>query len=264
MDSPLELVQFVVRSRNRVTALRALSSEPRSRPDLQAETGVPRATLSRILGDFRRRDLAAREGHAYRTTPLGDLFATELGALVEAVGTMQELQTVAPWLPLEDLDTDLADLRDARVTLPTQADPFAPMRRAASLLEGVERVRMLCYSVVHEPVVAEWRAITERGQRFEGVVATDTLDAISADPRTAERMAEVIAAENATLFVHEGSVPYQLTVADGTVLLVAIDETGAIQGLVETDDGGVRSWAERTIDAYRSEAEAVGPGALAP
>jgi predicted transcriptional regulator len=78
MDSPLDLVAFLTRSENRVETLLALADGPATRPDLQDETGVARATLSRILADFRRHDLATRDAHEYAATPLGELLAAGL------------------------------------------------------------------------------------------------------------------------------------------------------------------------------------------
>lgn len=56
MEPSTELVGSVTRSTNRVAALGALLEGPQTRPGLQDTAGIPRATLSRILADFRKRD----------------------------------------------------------------------------------------------------------------------------------------------------------------------------------------------------------------
>jgi predicted transcriptional regulator len=86
MDSPIDLVSFVTRSESRTEVLLTLATREQTRPELQDETGIPRATLSRILADFRDHDLATRDSHQYQTTLLGDLVATELEALFESAG----------------------------------------------------------------------------------------------------------------------------------------------------------------------------------
>lgn len=262
MDSPFDLVSFVARAENRIEVLLRLASEPWTRSELQDETGIPRATLSRILADFWQRDLVAKEGHQYAITPLGSVIAADLRSLFESVDTMQRLQAIAAWLPLDEIEIDLNDILDAELTLPTQADPMAPMKHAAAVLREVERVQALCPAVVHEPLVTEWRGIVERGQQFEGVVTTEVLDVVSTDPEMADRVRDVAAADNAALFVCEEAISYFVILADSMVLLVATDEEGAIQGIIETDDEDVRSWAEVTIAAYRDQATPIVPELL--
>jgi len=95
MSPSFDLVSFLTRAESRVDVLLALASGPRTRPELRDETGVPRATLSRVLADFRERDLASRNGRRYRTPPLGGVVALELESSVESVETARALQTLA-------------------------------------------------------------------------------------------------------------------------------------------------------------------------
>ena len=46
-------------------------------------------------------------------------------------------------------------------------------------------------------------------------------------------------------------------VYDGTVLVPLVDTNGTEQGLVESGDPIVRTWAEDTFDQYQKEATAV-------
>jgi hypothetical protein len=40
-------------------------------------------------------------------------------------------------------------------------------------------------------------------------------------------------------------------VADDTALIVPLDDAGAPCGVIETDDGVIRTWVNDEIDAYR-------------
>lgn len=255
MDGALDLVAFVTRSENRVRALRGLADGPATRPELQADTGVARPTLSRILADFRDRDLVERETHRYALTPLGRFVASELGALLESVEEMAALQALAGWLPLDDLGVDLADLGDVTVALPTPADPLAPVKRAARVIEDVGDVRAFCYSVVHAPILAECRNVTDRGHRFVGVVASDVFRVVADDPELAGRLRELLANGAAEVYLHEGAIEPQLILAGDRTMFLVTDDEGAIQGLVEVGDPAVQRWARETFEAVRAAAE---------
>lgn len=263
MDSSVELVSFVTRAESRIETILALAAEPRTRPELQDETGIPRATLSRILADFRDRDLAAKDGHRYRTTPLGDLVAAELDALFESIEATRALQTIAKWLPLDELSVDFDRLATADVTLPTPIDPMGPVNRAAAVVEGAERVRTFCYSVVHAPILAALRGVTERGQRLEGVVAAGVLEVVKDDPALAESARELFASGNVELYVYEDGIEPQLIIADRTTMFLVTDGEGAIRGLVEIDDEAILPWAEATFESLKREADPLDPAAAA-
>jgi predicted transcriptional regulator len=255
MGSPFDLVSFVTRAESRVDVLLTLASGPRTRPELQDETGVPRATLSRVLADFRERDLASRNGHRYRPTPLGEVLAADLEALFESVETTRALQSLAGLLPLEELAIDFHRLAEAEVTLPTPVDPMAPVKRAAAIVEGAEHVRTFCYSVVHAPILAALRGVAHRGQRLEGVIAAGVFDVVASDPELAERARELVGSGSVELYRYDEGIEPQLIVADRTTMFLVTDDEGAIQGLVETDDGAILPWAEELFESLRAEAE---------
>lgn len=257
MDTPMDLVSFVTRAESRVDALLALASGPRTRRELQAETDIPRATLGRVLADFRERDLATREGHRYQTTPLGDLLAAELGSLFESVAAMETLQTVREWLAIDEFDVPVERLADADVTLPEPTDPLAPIRRAEALLADGSRVRVAAHNMVPGCLEAVWRGVTDGRQTVEIVSTSAALAVASEDPTMAEQSRDLLAADEATLFVHDGDVLPAVIVVDDVVFMAVSDDAGAIQGHVETTDPTVRAWAEETIDALAREADPV-------
>jgi predicted transcriptional regulator len=254
MRPSFELVSFVARSESRVDVLLALAAGPRTRPDLQAETGVPRAALSRILADLRERDLASRNGHHYRVTPLGDRLAADLESLFESVESSRALQRLAEWLPLEEPAVDFDRLASATVTLPTPIDPMSPVKRAAAVVEEAEHVRTFCYSVVHAPILAALRGVSRKGQRLEDVTAAGVFEVVAADPDLAGTAMELFDSGNVELYVYDEGIEPQL-VADRTTMFLVADEEGAIQGLVESEDERIRSWAAGRFESLKREAE---------
>lgn len=260
---PAALVAFVMRSDNRLQALVELADGAQSRPDLQDRTGIPRATLSRILADYQERHLVRRDGHEYSLTLLGHRLAGELEGLFAALEETVALQTVASWLPLADLDVAIADLENLRVTLPSLTDPMSPVSRAASIVGRAETVRGFCYSVLHAPILTETEAVVRDGRTFEGVVARGVLDVIAADPALSAAMTEMAATGRADIWVYDGTIGPQLIIADDVVTFLATDTDGTIQGLIETDDDRVHPWAERTYTEYKTAAERIDPDGVA-
>lgn len=263
MARPLELVTFVTRAESRVDALLALAAAPATRHDLQEATGIPRATLSRIIADFRERGLAERDGHEYGLTPLGALLAEEVGTLLDSIEAMQRLADVRRWLALDEFDFPVERLADADVVVPSSQDPTAPIRRAEELLYAGSRVRVAANSMIPGCLEAVWRAVTEGRQTFEMVTTPGALEVVAADPELTRWIRELLASDAASGHVHEEGFPQGLFVVDGTVFTAVSDGSGTIQGHVETDDDVVLEWAEGTLDAYVREAEPLSADALA-
>lgn len=259
MDASFELVSFLTRSENRMTVLEALGDGPGSRVDLQESTAIPRTTLSRILADFRDRDLADRDGHRFELTPLGQHLADELAALFSSVDSMTALQTVAQWLPLDTLGVAIDELEDVDVTLPTPIDPMAPVKAAAEFIEDTEHVRGFCYSVIHGPILAECRNVTERGHRFEGVIAKGVLDVVAADPELSSRLAALLTHGAADVWVLDGVIEPQLMIADGTTMFLVADDDGTIRGLVTIGDEAIHPWAISRFEEIKQAAEPLDP-----
>lgn len=255
MDSPIDLVSFVMRSESRINVLLTLATQSQTRPELQDETGIPRTTLSRILADFRDHDLAMRDGHQYQTTPLGDLVAAELETLFESIESTRALQTLAGWLPLDELGVDFERLAVAEVTLPTPIDPMSPVKRAATVVEDAEYVRTFCYSVVHAPILAALRGVADKGQRLEGVIAAGVLEVVKDDPELAESAQELFESGSVEVYIYDEGIEPQLIIADGRTMFLVTDEEGAIQGLVETDDKAILPWAETMFESLKREAD---------
>lgn len=257
MDSAFELLAFLARSENRLATLRALSREPRRRSAIQDATGIPRATLSRILADCRDRDLVERTGPEYAVTPLGERVVDELEGLFAAIDRSRALQTLADGLPLDELEVDLFGVDDLSVTLPNRVDPMAPIGRAATVVESADVVRGFCYSLLHAPILAMTRDIVDSGARFEGVVSAEVLRAVMGDPDLIAPVEGLMETGQATMFVYEGGIETQFIIADDRVLFLVADEDGGIGGLVETGEPAIQPWARDRFEAYRAAAKPV-------
>lgn len=59
MRTPLGDIEFLARSEHRLTVLETLPEEGLTPNELKEETGIPRATIGRILGNFEERGWVA-------------------------------------------------------------------------------------------------------------------------------------------------------------------------------------------------------------
>jgi predicted transcriptional regulator len=263
MGPSLELVTFVARAENRVEVLLSLSTAPVTRPELQEATDIPRATLSRILADFDDRELLYRDGYEYVLTPLGELLAAEIGSLLDSVEAMQRLEDVRRWLSIDEFDFPVERLVDADVVVPSTPDPTATIRRMEELLGEARRVRLVANSIVPGCLEALWREVTAGRQTLAWVTTPAALEVVTDDPELTQWTRELLETEDASVYVHEDGFPQVLCVVDETVLTPVSDETGSVQGHVETEDEVFRSWSEEAIAAYVREAEPLVGRALA-
>jgi len=263
MDHSLKLVTFVTRAENRVEVLRSLSTAPATRPDLQEVTDIPRATLSRILADFDDRELVYRDGYEYVLTSLGELLAAEIDSLLHSVEAMQRLEDVRQWLSIDEFDFPVERLADADVVVPSTQDPTAPIRRVEELLGEARRVRIVANAMVPGCLEVMRREVIAGRQTLAWVTTPAAFEVVADDQELTQWTRELLEAGDASVYVHEDGFPQVLCVVDETVLTPVSDESGSVQGHVETQDDVVRSWAEEAIDAYVREAEPLEAEALA-
>ncbi|QZP39563.1 helix-turn-helix transcriptional regulator [Halobaculum magnesiiphilum] len=264
MTDPLDQIQYLVMSKNRVRVLEYLSEAPADREELSEQLDIPRSTLSRVLTGLEAQNWISQHGSDCNSTPLGAVLADEFTSLKEAVETMQHLEDVIDYLPVDETDFELNRLRDATITTPTQTDPGAPVRRARELLHEANEFRFLTNTVV-SPLVETLREQTVQGElTLVGVITGDLLDAVSDSPEFRERTREMIESGSAEFYRYDGSVSQTLGVADETVAVITqIDRDGNQRAQFETDDRYVCSWVVSTIEEHRREAEQIRANTLA-
>ncbi|WP_254547312.1 helix-turn-helix transcriptional regulator [Halomarina pelagica] len=246
----LDDVAFLARSPSRVAVLETLTEGAHSRAALQEVTGVPRATVGRIVTELEARGLVTRRGADYRASPLGELLAREFLSLVDTAVTVDKLRRVSEWLPIEAFEFDLDRLVDAEITLADRTDIIAPIRRAVELFETGDRVRILAPVFVRESPRAIWQATVHGDQTSEITVTAAVLEVMLADPECAMWLRELAASDRGSVARYDGSISYALAVVDDIAWIGLLDEDGAPRGLLETTDEIVHAWAEATIDDH--------------
>ncbi|WP_254544305.1 helix-turn-helix transcriptional regulator [Halomarina pelagica] len=262
IQSSLEEIEFLARSPNRIRVLDTLTAEPMKRHEIEAGTGISRATLARILDDFEDRGWVIREGKQYETTPVGNYVAQEFTDVLKRFAPVPGLNEVAQWFPEEGFDFDLGCLAGAEIIRPARSDALAPTTHITRRLRTADRVRVISYSHLSDVMEVCWRATAERTLELESIVDRGVLERIETDPRMLDHAQEMVESGQAKFFWHEGPIPVTVFLIDDVVLLCLSGDEGAPHAVIETSDETVHSWAESIIDTYRCEGEVLDPRLL--
>jgi predicted transcriptional regulator len=250
-------VEFLARSETRVRILDALAeSGPLTRDDLQRRFDAARTTVQRNLDALVERGWVRERNREYDATQAGEWVAEDFGHLVRTVDTATELAPVYEHVDTDAVDLDLRHM-DVSVTTPDPADPLKMIHEQVKHIEGAEYLRMLFPLTCAQALDALHQQVTEAGADLELVVTPAVAENVRSEPDYREQVADLQAAETASLWVYEGQFPYYLGRYADTVELGLVDD-GQPAALVATEDARARRWAERTVEEYRAEATAFG------
>lgn len=254
MDAPFEDIAFLATSPNRVGVLEALAEGSRDRHALQDELEISQPTASRILRDLREREWVVRTGGHYELTRVGELTIVAFTDLRARLETAHHLSSVAPMLPEEGFDFDLARLRTADVVRIAEGNTGLARSHETAQLASADHVRILTAFAPRQGVKTVWRQVTDEAQYFELVVEASTVTVIQADPDLAEWTREMLASDRAEVYRYDEEIAYPILIADKTVHLALPkgDETSG--AWISTDDEVVLDWAEATFEDHRDQA----------
>lgn len=252
----LEDIAYLARSENRVRILEVLTTGAFPRRDLEAETGVSRTTLGRILGELEDRGWAERTTDGeYVATPRGEHVIAEFTPVVAAMATIRHLGSAVSQLPAEELSIGLEHFGDATVRRPAANDPLGLVRRLVTLLDGAATFRTLTFLAPPVPVgEAMYEGIQDGDLTATHVLAGGLVEHLQANPDGPPPWAAYLDA-GARVYRYEGHIPCNTFIVDDTVILKTDHPAGT--EYVESENDTVREWAEELIATYRDDAEQV-------
>lgn len=258
MGAPLEDIAFLARSESRVAVLQALRGQSLDRRAIETETGIPRSTLGRALGDLEEQGWVEQEDRTYRTTTAGNLVLDRFVPLLETMDGLRTLDDAIDLLPLDDMGVDVRQLRDATVVTPTELQPTEPYDYHMEVLRAVDRLSVVARTAPPPVVATVHDEITAGRLDATFVLDESYLETLSADDETRAKW-EDIAGRTGSVLRHEGPIPYMLAVLDETVHLWPCDDGGDTWGLLEIENAALRRWAEDTISEFSEEARQTEP-----
>lgn len=259
IEPPLEAVEYLARSPNRVEVLDAIAETPRARHQLRELTGASRVTVSRILTDLEERGWVVHANGQYEPTPRGAFVASEFTQLLENMEAAEKLDGALGWLPTDAFEFDLACLHDAEVLRASSwKDHTASIRHAADLVDDATRIWGTAIGFSHE-VVDAIRERTVGGEAsFEAVVDGTVMDMICTDAGLRSGFRDVIESGNGSLHRYDGEKPPHMVMTfDETVVVCGHTGDGPPPGTLETDDETVRKWARSYYESALNDSRPV-------
>lgn len=249
----LESLEFLSSSPVRVRILDALAAEPATAQAIEAETGVPRSTLRRNLGELVDRGYVRRSAASgtYSLSAVGDAVRKTIRS---TMATVADAEALAPFLEHfpESVPVSANALADCEVVGSGAAEPFEPVSAVRDRLRGSERVRGFV-PVINPLYLKGLHAWVGDDRPFE-LVAPRSAYASRFD-RSPDRLRDIAAASNVTLYESEAVPEYALGFLDDEVLLGAFDDHMRTHSVLFADhDAPVTEWANERYDAIRETA----------
>lgn len=253
-------VSFLAGSENRVETLVAIrDGEGVDQRQIAETVDASRRTVKRTLNDLEDRGWVIAENgtNECRISALG---AIVLDTYLEVVDRLGPATHSAPFLeriPREAFDLDPAALADADVVVAAENQPYAPMDRVLEVRRNASEIREVV-NIVQADSAGQLRERVESGElEAEIVLEAGVLDAIAANDDYAAEFEAAAAADGATFYSYEGSIPYVFGLMDDTVILGVTNDKGMPEAVVVSDDPTVREWAEDRFESYRRAAEKI-------
>jgi predicted transcriptional regulator len=259
LGAPLEELEFLARSPNRIRVLDALTRGPIGRDNIEEIAEVSRATLGRILDDFETRGWVWEVNRQYQTTQLGEYVFREISTILDRFAPVPGLNEVAQWFPEDGFGFDLENLAGSTIVQTTRNNALAPTTHIAKRIRNANNVRLITYSVLPGIMDECWRGTVEGNLELVSVLDRGAFDNIGSDPQMAELAREMAESGRSEVYMYFGNIPSTMFIVDDVVLLCLSGGEGAPLAVIETDDETVRSWAEDTIDDLRDEGERLEP-----
>lgn len=245
----LDDVAYLARSENRLRVLHALASRPSPRHELADETGCSRTTLGRILHELEEREWVRRVvGGDYVATPRGKHVAAAFAPLLESMEAIRMLGDAVDWIPTEALSIGVRHFADATVL---RLDPNHPTGLAgylAGLVGEASTFESLTY-LAPPPSVGAAMIESVLAGRLNGVqvLAGGLYEYARASGDDPLPWGEYVDA-GARVYRYDGSIPCNLFVVDGTVLVM--EDRPRWGEFIESQNEVVRSWAHALVESY--------------
>lgn len=260
-EGALKDIAYLSRSDNRLLVLTTLTEGPHTRRELEERTGVPRATLGRIVNEFEERNWAERttEGD-YVATSTGHHIATQFTPFAESIEAIRRLGEVLEWLPTDELSIGLHHFSDATVRRPEQDDPMEIIDYFTHLIRDASEFRILTHFAPTEAFAETMRDRLATNRLTATYVLTGELVEYLRDHRDRrDRWRDCLKA-GAHVYRYQGHIPCNLFIIDQKVLIKksgpeSVHESYAVP--IESESGAVRSWAHELIDKYQENADQI-------
>lgn len=250
--STLDVLRTVSRRR---PLLAALESGPSDKRTLCESLECSRSTVDRGVRELEWLEFVRRDDETYRLTTAGRLALAEhrhSTDVLESIAGTSDLLADVP----QDASMSAALLTGARTLEPPSHAPTKPLQSIVDLVGSADRVRGL-KSAERIPRLREQLRdrVVDGDLDGEGVVTLEFARYIR--ETYPDWFREVVVDGGFDLYTVE-SIPYELVLVEtpttSRVFLFVLDDSTAIQGILENDTTAAFEWAQRTYRQFRASA----------
>jgi len=256
MDDRDGVLGFLVRSETRRGVLRRLATDgPWRQSTLADELGVSDRTVRRTLDDFEQREWVVPTGSGFALTALGEHVIDTYDAAADSLATAAKLEPFLTHVRADTCDVPVGAFADAEVVEATASSPNEPLERALAFRRRAERLRELSSIVVKESAKQLHQRIRD-GELADAevVLERDVVDTIRETPEYNDSFGDIVGSETATMYVHDGSVPFLLTLSERRVAVGATTDDGFPAALVVSESPDAYEWGESVYETVRDSA----------
>lgn len=259
MTDAIDDAEFLSRSAHREQVLSMLSEEPHERSTLQDRTGISRVTISRTLAAMEEKGWVDHDGWRYWLTPLGEIVAEEFTGLLSSLTTVQKLNEILDWLPLEEIGTELRNFSDAEITLATQSNASAPVQAFSDTSSGAERIRILAYGVSPFLITRHQMLLEDTDQPFDIVLSADHYEALRSNEYVANVLNTIALSGVGSYYRYDGEITHHLLLTEDAVGLLLTDVNGMFPAYIESRNDEIYDWAETLFEEHLQDSTPVRP-----
>lgn len=240
-------------SLQRVRILIALTTTHADLRDLRDRLDIPRTTLQRNLAVLEQQGWIDKEPSGYSVTGTGRLLVHEFLTMIE---TVEIIETLAPVLNAVASPTaiDITQFEAPTVTVPTPAQPYAPiirLREVFSWTDGLRGILPVASWLLAD--VARYPAEDDPADH-EYIVSSAALDMLRTQSLADHgRLTNTNRSARITLHAYKNTLPYGLVLSQDRLALAAYDEQGRIDALVESQRPTTITWGEHIYEHYRQQ-----------
>lgn len=256
----IEEIDFLANSASRVRILEILREADSGRVEkdtFRDRLDCSRTTIGRNLNALEERGFIERDHDDVTITRGGEFVADDFFQLVETVAATQTLEPFLEWAPPDAFDPAvLRRLADATMIVATQTNPYAPEDAHVERMEVTETQRFVLPVVGERGMEASFEMLqTNDNVSVELIVGPEIAELFDSHPRYRRKMQRVLRTGQVEVLRSDDAIPYFLGLYDETVHLSVVDDEGRPRALLETEDDGVRTWAEDRYREYRQAAD---------
>ncbi len=232
----------------------ALQTGALERREIEDRLGVSRATSHRYVRTLERLGIVEQTEGRYGLTELGIDIANSVSTFESAVGTRLRLAPLEKATRDISPAVDIASFEGATVTSVSHGDPFAPLTRFVSLVQGTDTLRGINTCRIAPTYLDEFQGRILDGMQTELIDLPAILEDIMV--RYPEKCVQVCVSDYLKLWIHEDqdALPFGLVLFDDRMGVGLFDsKTGTLESFIDTDDPTAMDWGHSVYEQYRAE-----------